>query len=109
MHFHKFHVMSGTALETLLYDYLRESRTNYYSACQYSFWNVLTFGAAKFQVDIREEGKGGCLTKRPVDVKQGKSEYVKSPLSILHSYKYIQNNLKLKSLYLPRKMSCNTA
>ena len=31
--------------------------------CQYSFWNAVTFGAAKFQVDVKEWGGGeGGLT-----------------------------------------------
>ena len=30
------------------------------SACQYSYWNAVNFGAAKFQVDVKEgEGVGG--------------------------------------------------
>ena len=51
---------------------------------QYSLWNVLTFGAVKFQVDVKVVkgggggGEGG-LTKRPADVKRGKSEYVDGP------------------------------
>ena len=48
------------------------------SACQYSFWNTVTFGAAKFQVDVKERGRG-LWPKRPVDIKWGKSEYVDSP------------------------------
>lgn len=33
------------------------------SACQYSFWNAVTFGATNFQVDIKEGvGGGGDLT-----------------------------------------------
>ena len=87
MHFHKFHVTNGTALMTSFTR--KQDQFYYYSARQYSFWNVLTFGTAEFQVDIREEGKGEeCLTKRPVDVKRGKSEYVDRPFSILHSSIY---------------------
>ena len=47
------------------------------SACQYSFWNAVTFGAEKFQVDAKEgeggRGGGGVLRK---------SEYVDGPLLI---------------------------
>ena len=43
----------------------------------------MTFGAEKFQVDVKKgEGGGGGWPKRPVDVEQGKSEYVDSPLLI---------------------------
>ena len=38
--------------------------------------NAVTFGAAKSQVG---EGGGGVWPKRPVDVKQGTSEYVDDP------------------------------
>ena len=37
------------------------------------------FGAAKFQVDVKEGGGGGVWPKRPVDVKRGESEYVDGP------------------------------
>ena len=50
------------------------------NACQYYFWNAVTFGAAKFQVDIKEVGGRGVWPKRPVVVKRGKSEYVDRPL-----------------------------
>ena len=44
------------------------------------FWNAVTFGAAKFQVDVKEvEGARGVWPKCLVDVKQGKSEYVNGP------------------------------
>ena len=48
----------------------------------------MTFGAEKFQVDANEgEGCGGerggtVWPNRPVDVKQGKSDYVDGPLLI---------------------------
>ena len=47
----------------------------------------MTFEAEKFQVDAKEgeggrEGGGGFWPKRPVDVKQGKSDYVDGPLLI---------------------------
>ena len=47
---------------------------------QYWFWNAVTFRAEKFQVDVKK-GEGGW-PKRPVDVEQGKSEYVDGPLLI---------------------------
>ena len=44
----------------------------------------MTFGAEKFQVDAEAggQGGGGFWPKRPVDDKQGKSEYVDGPLLI---------------------------
>ena len=44
----------------------------------------MTFGAAKFQVEFKEvEGWGSDRPKCPVDVKQGKSEYVYGPLVLI--------------------------
>ena len=44
----------------------------------------MTFRAEKFQVDVKKGGGGGGggWPKRPVDVEQGKSEYVDGPLLI---------------------------
>ena len=51
----------------------------------------MTFGAAKFHVDVKEGGGGeGSLTsKRLVDVKRGKSEYVDGPQVPISEYRGI--------------------
>ena len=47
------------------------------SACQFSFWNAVTFGEAKFQADVNKVGGGGgrVWPKCPVDIKWGRSEW----------------------------------
>lgn len=52
---------------------------NVTNVLSFSDWNAVTFGPAKFQVDVKEGGRDGVWRKRPVDVKQGRSEYVDGP------------------------------
>ena len=56
------------------------------SACQYSFWTEVTLEQQNFNWMLRsgEGGRGGgeVWPKRQVGVKQGKSEYLDSPLLI---------------------------
>ena len=47
--------------------------------CQYSLWKAVTFGAAKFQVDSKEE-EGEVWPECPVGIRWGESEYVDGPL-----------------------------
>lgn len=53
----------------------------------------MILGAAKFQVDVN--WGGGVWLKRPVDVKQGTSECVNSPILIMNSWSILTVQGKL--------------